>query len=357
MSDNHPPYGGYPDPNAGAWGNQPDPNAPYGAQPASGAPYGSPPASGAPYGSPPASGAPYGAQPASGAPYGAQPASGAPYGSQPASGAPYGAPQPAVSYPGQAGFPPPAAPYAPGTPQGGGGKSKGLIVGLAAGAVTLTLLCCGGGLAYVAFNGDEEDPKPVASGSATPGPDGSPSATPSADGPESPGPDGPTNNDAITARYASEMSAVCDGGPILNAAPYTAPAGSKAYVFSNSPDRPTFWSQKTISSAKPYYAKSADFATVSVIGCLKMVEGSEGTPKKCQYKNSEDKVVTVDYISSRYTLTFHAAKTAEKVGDGGTVNAPAARCPSFISYNKVTMKSYATPDSGTIEAALDRFLK
>ncbi|MBF5029827.1 hypothetical protein IRY44_08750 [Micromonospora sp. ANENR4] len=344
MSDNHPPYGGYPDPNAGAWGNQPDPNAPYGAQPASGAPYGSQPASGAPYG----------AQPASGAPYGAQPGSGAPYGAQPGSGAPYGA-QPAAPYPGQPGYPG-SAPYAP-TPPPSGGKSKGLIVGLAAGAVTLTLLCCGGGLAYVAFNGDEEDPKPVASGSATPGPDNSPSATPSAGGPESTGPDGPTNNDSITARYASEMSAVCDGGAILNAAPYTAPAGSKAYVFSNSPDRPSFWSQKTISSAKPYYAKSADFATVSVIGCLKMVEGSEGTPKKCQYKNSEDKVVTVDYISSRYTLTFHAAKTGEKVGDGGTVTAPAARCPSFISYNKVTMKSYASPDSGTIEAALDRFLK
>ncbi|WP_435091637.1 hypothetical protein, partial [Micromonospora aurantiaca (nom. illeg.)] len=329
MSDNHPPYGGYPDPNAGAWGNQPDPNAPYGAQPASGAPYGS--------------------QPASGAPYGAQPASGAPYGAQPGSGAPYGA-QPAAPFPGQPGYPGPA-PYAPTPPPPSGGKSKGLIVGLAAGAVTLTLLCCGGGLAYVAFNGDEEDPKPVASGSATPGPDTSPSATPSADGPESTGPDGPSNNNSITARYASEMSAVCDGGAILNAAPYTAPAGSKAYVFSNSPDRPSFWSQKTVSSAKPYYAKSADFATVSVIGCLKMVEGSEGTPKKCQYKNSEDKVVTVDYISSRYTLTFHAAKTGEKVGDGGTVTAPAARCPSFISYNKVTMKSYASPDSGTIEAA------
>ncbi|WP_435055158.1 hypothetical protein [Micromonospora aurantiaca (nom. illeg.)] len=335
MSDNHPPYGGYPDPNAGAWGNQPDPNAPYGAQPASGAPYGS--------------------QPASGAPYGAQPASGAPYGAQPGSGAPYGA-QPAAPFPGQPGYPGPA-PYAPTPPPPSGGKSKGLIVGLAAGAVTLTLLCCGGGLAYVAFNGDEEDPKPVASGSATPGPDTSPSATPSADGPESTGPDGPSNNNSITARYASEMSAVCDGGAILNAAPYTAPAGSKAYVFSNSPDRPSFWSQKTVSSAKPYYAKSADFATVSVIGCLKMVEGSEGTPKKCQYKNSEDKVVTVDYISSRYTLTFHAAKTGEKVGDGGTVTAPAARCPSFISYNKVTMKSYASPDSGTIEAALDHFLK
>ncbi|WP_405089835.1 hypothetical protein OG767_19295 [Micromonospora sp. NBC_01392] len=333
MSDNHPPYGGYPDPNAGAWGNQPDPNAPYGQQPASGAPYGQQPASGAPYGTPPASGAPYGTQPASGAPFGAQP--GAPYQGQP-------------------GYPPPA-PFAPVPPPAK--SKKGLIVGLAAGAVTLTLLCCGGGLAYVAFGGDDkDDPTPIASGSATPGP-GASTPGPTESAPESTGPDEPSNNDALTARYSSEMSAVCDGGAILNAAPYTTPANAKAYVFSNSPDRPSYWSQKSFSSEKPYYAKSADFATVSVIGCLKMVDGSEGTPKKCQYKASDGKAVTVDYISSRYTLTFHAAKTGEKIGDGGTVTAPAARCPSFISYNKVTMRSYAAPDSGTMEAALDRFLK
>ncbi|WFE40740.1 hypothetical protein [Micromonospora sp. WMMD998] len=344
MSDNHPPYGGYPDPNAGAWGNQPDPNAPYGQQPASGAPYGTPPASGAPYGQQPASGAPYGTPPASGAPYGAQPGSGAPY------GAPAGAP-----YPGQPGYPGQPAPFAPAPPPGR--SKKGLIVGLAAGAVTLTLLCCGGGLAYVAFGGDDkDDPTPVASGSTTPGPDTSTPA-PTGSAPESTGPEEPPSNDALTARYSSEMSAVCEGGSILNAAPYTGPSNAKAYVFSNAPDRPTYWSQKSFSSDKRYYVKSADFASASVIGCLKVVDGSEGAPKKCQYKATDGKIVTVDYISSRYTLTFHAAKTGEKIGDGGTVTAPTARCPSFISYNKTTMKSYAAPDSGTIEAALDRFLK
>ncbi|WP_254909688.1 hypothetical protein [Micromonospora sp. NBS 11-29] len=236
-------------------------------------------------------------------------------------------------------------------------SKKGLIVGLAAGAVTLTLLCCGGGLAYVAFGGDDDDPTPVASGTPTPGPDGTSTPGPTGSAPESTGPEQPSNNDSLTARYASEFSAVCEGGAILNAAPYSGPSGAKAYVFSNAPDRPNYWSQKSFSSAKPYYAKSADFATASVVGCLKMVEGSEGTPKKCDYKASDGKAVTVDYISSRYTLTFHAAKTAEKIGDGGTVTAPAARCPSFISYNRTTMKSYAAPDSGTIEAALDRFLK
>ncbi|GAB3838644.1 hypothetical protein GCM10029963_05000 [Micromonospora andamanensis] len=83
--------------------------------------------------------------------------------------------------------------------------------------------------------------------------------------------------------------------------------------------------------------------------------GQRGHPRKCQYKDRDDKQVTVDYVSSRYTLTFYAAKTAEKIGEGGRVNAPAVRCPSFISYNKETMKAYAQPDSGAIELALDKF--
>ncbi|MEU1686587.1 hypothetical protein [Micromonospora sp. NPDC005707] len=180
-----------------------------------------------------------------------------------------------------------------------------------------------------------------------------PNATPSAAGP-SESPEQPDDN-AVTARYFSDMSSVCDGSAILNAAPYTPGSRAKAYTFANSPDRPSYWSYKSVSSTKPYYSKSADFASVAVVGCLKVVDGSEGTPKKCDYK-SDGKVVTVSYISSRYELTFYAAKTGEKIGDGGAVSAPANRCPSFISYNKVTMKSYAAPDSGTIEAALDRFL-
>ncbi|PSK64046.1 hypothetical protein B0E53_04006 [Micromonospora sp. MH33] len=229
-------------------------------------------------------------------------------------------------------------------------SNKGLIIGLSAGAAVVLLALCGGGVGLFLAAGDDK-PDPVASSSSKPA---GPSAEPSAGGPESetPAPD----NNAVTARYSSDMSSVCDGSAILNAAPYTAGSPAKAYTFANSPDRPSYWSSKSISSAKPYYSKSADFESVAVVGCLKVVEGSEGTPKKCDYKNNDGKIVTVSYISSRYELTFYAAKTGEKIGDGGTVSAPANRCPSFISYNKLTMTSYAAPDSGTIEAALDKFL-
>ncbi|WP_405096875.1 hypothetical protein [Micromonospora sp. NBC_01412] len=236
-------------------------------------------------------------------------------------------------------------------------SNRGLIIGLSVGAAVVVLLAlCGTGIGFLLVGEDDEDPKPIASAPANPTDGPQPGTDNSAAPQPSESQEQPNNNNAVTARYSSELSAVCDGGPILNAAPYNGPSGAKAYTFSNSPDRPSSWSSKSVSSDKPYYAKSADFETVSVVGCLKVEAGSEGTPKECNYKDSAGKTVTVSYISSRYTLTFYAAKTGEKIGDGGTVNAPANRCPSFISYNKATMKSYAAPDSGTMEAALDKFL-
>ncbi|MER5705862.1 hypothetical protein ABT023_28490 [Micromonospora sp. NPDC002296] len=237
-------------------------------------------------------------------------------------------------------------------------SNRGLVIGLSVGAAVVVLLAlCGTGIGFLLVN-DDEDPKPIASAPANPTTDPQPGTDNSAEPRPSESQEQPNNNNnnAVTARYSSELSAVCDGGQILNAAPYNGPSGAKAYAFSNSPDRPSSWSSKSVSSSKPYYAKSADFQTVSVVGCLKVVDGSEGAPKECNYKDSAGKTVTVSYISSRYTLTFYAAKTGEKIGDGGTVSAPANRCPSFISYNKATMKSYAAPDSGSIEAALDKFL-
>ncbi|TDC67004.1 hypothetical protein E1258_01160 [Micromonospora sp. KC207] len=292
MSNNHPPYGGQPDPNVTPWGGPP-------AQPAGYPAYGQPG---------------------------------------------YGQPGPPPQF--AAPVPPPRK------------SNRGLIIGLAAGAVVVVLAICGAGIG-LALVGNDDDPTPKVSGPASVSPsNGNPQ--PGTDNSAAPEPseseEQPGSNDAVTARYSSDLSSVCDGSPILNAAAYSGPSGAKAYTFANSIERPTFWSTKSVSSEKPYYAKSADFESVSVVACLKVNEGSEGTPKKCDYKDNSGKRVSISYISSRYAMTFYAAKTGEKIGDGGTVNAPANRCPSFISYNKLTMRSYASPDSGTIEAALDKFL-
>ncbi|MFD6564840.1 hypothetical protein [Micromonospora profundi] len=301
MSSNYPPYEGQqPDPNVTPWSGPPAPQQ--GGYPS--------------YEQPPA--------PQYGAP--------APQ---------YGAPMPPPQY--GVPVPPPKK------------SNKGLIIGLVAGAVVLILAVCGAGIGLLVAYGGDDEPSTVASASPTPGTDGGSSPDPAAT--PTPGQSAPPNdNNSMTARFSSDLSNVCEGSQILNAAPYNGPSGAKAYTFSNNPDRPTFWSSKFVGSTKPYYAKSSEYESVSVVGCLKFEEGSQGTPKKCQYKDSSEKQVTVDYVSSRYTLTFYAAKTAEKIGDGGTVTAPAARCPSVISYDKSTMRAYAAPDSGTIEAALDKFL-
>ncbi|MFG2060883.1 hypothetical protein ACGFIK_05635 [Micromonospora sp. NPDC048871] len=311
MSDSYPPYGGQPDPNAGGWGNPPGPPA---------GPF--PP--GSPVGQPLPPGSPVGQ-------------SGYP--------SPYGAPPP----------PPPPPPY--GVPPQQQKSKNGLWLGLGIGAVVMAVLvACGGTIGYFMLSGDDEDnPTPVASGSSSPSAAPENSESPDA-APPPPEPDNqPDNNNAVTARSSSDMSAVCDGSPILNAAPYTSAKGAKVYTFANSPERPQSWLSKSVGYNKPYYAKIADWAKVSVIGCLTFEEGSEGEPRKCDYKDSDDKKITVDYISARYTLTFYAAKTGEKIGDGGRVNAPAVRCPSFISYNRSTMKAYASPDDGALELALDKF--
>ncbi|TCB98509.1 hypothetical protein E0H26_09055 [Micromonospora zingiberis] len=316
MSDSYPPYGGQPDPNAAAWGTPP------------GSPVGQPLPPGSPVGQPLPPGSPVGQPLPPGSPVGQS-------GYPPQFGAP---------------VPPPPPPYGAPAPKS---SKTGLWLGLGIGAAVMAVLvACGGTIGYFMLAADDDESTPVATGPSSPptGPDApdAPSAAPPAE-PQS------DNNNAITARNSSDMSAVCEGSPILNAAPYTAAKDAKVYTFANSPDRPQSWLSKSAGYNKPYYAKTADWATVSVVGCLAFEQGSEGEARKCEYNDRDDKKVTVDYVSSRYTLTFHAAKTGEKIGDGGRINAPAVRCPSFISYNKETMKAYAQPDSGAIELALDKF--
>ncbi|MEU5948657.1 hypothetical protein ABZ793_24290 [Micromonospora sp. NPDC047465] len=205
------------------------------------------------------------------------------------------------------------------------------------------LVLAGVGLALV--DDDEQTPSATSGG---PGADASP--TPGGSESQEPG------DNAVTARSDSDLGNVCEGSQILNAAPYNGPSGAKAYTFANSPDRPALWSSTSIASDKPYHAESTDFESVSVVGCLEFV-GGQGTPRECEYTDLGNRRVTIDYVASRYKLTFYAAKTAEKIGDGGTVSTPANRCPTFLSsYNKNTDKAYASPDTDAVETALDKFL-
>jgi hypothetical protein len=261
----------------------------------------------------------------------------------------YGPPisaQPGYSQPFSA--PPGQPPYGAQPGFGTGGQppaksKKGLIIGLIVGAVVLLLILCGVGAALIVSNADDDDPStPTSLSSNSPAP-----ATTKAK---------PQNNNAVTADSSSDFGNVCQKGAILNAPDYSSPATAKAYVFANAPERLTTWSSKSLDSTASYYAKTADYASVNVVGCLAVEEGSEGTPLKCDIKASDGAKLTIDYLSLRYKLTFYAAKTGEEIGDGGTVNAPATKCPMFVSYNRTTLKAYASPDEATIDAALKKFL-
>ncbi|QGN50029.1 hypothetical protein ACN26Y_30040 [Micromonospora sp. WMMD558] len=130
----------------------------------------------------PTSGPGYG-QPTSGGPGYGQPTSGGPSYGQPTSGVPgYGQPAESTPYPQPGAFPPPQ-------PGGAPARRSKLPLVLSLGLVGLLVLCLGGGgLAYVALSGSDEDPAPVPSsapsGDATPraaAEEETPSAEPSAE--------------------------------------------------------------------------------------------------------------------------------------------------------------------------------
>ncbi|GAB2955241.1 hypothetical protein GCM10027280_49580 [Micromonospora polyrhachis] len=354
MTDPYSPYSNQPDPNQPQQWGPPPTSAPPGqsagypapAQPGAQPQYGQPAQPGQydPTGQQPQYGTP--GQPGQYDPTGAQPQYGQP--AQPGQYDPTGQ-QPQYGTPGQPGAYDPSGQPPYGTPEPPKKSNKGLTIGLIIGGVVLlVLLLCGGAVALVMNSGDDEDDKPIAQPGNSAGADPSNGAKPTQPGNK--------NNNAITADSASDFREVCSGGAIMNAAPYNGPAGAKAYAFSNSPGRLTSWGTESLDYDATYYAKSAEYTTVSVVGCLTYEEGSEASGQKCDIKASDGTKLTVDYMSSRYTLTFHNAQTGEKIGDGGSINAPATRCPSFMTYNKTTLKSYASPDDGTLNAAFKKFL-
>ncbi|BCJ64234.1 hypothetical protein Prubr_12550 [Polymorphospora rubra] len=273
----------------------------------------------------------------------------------PPPGPSYGPPTTPMSGPPMGDYPPQQPTYAqPVPPYGQPPKrsNNGLLIGMGVAVLVLLLAVGGLGIALLAGGDDEPEVTTQPTTSTTEEPGGTePSGEPSPDSPP------PANNNAVTAKYSSDFEEVCAGGAILNAADYTAGSNTtKVYAFSNSPDRASDWRTRSVGYDKPFYAKSADFTTVSVVACLTTVPGSEGTPKKCDYKDRDEKPIQVDYISSRLDVAFYAAKTGQKLGTGDQVNAPANRCPSYISYNSSTMKAYAAPDEGAITAAIEKFL-
>lgn len=237
-------------------------------------------------------------------------------------------------------------------------SNRGLIIGLGIGVLVLLLVVGAAGLVVVNQLGDDPDTDPVAESTTAP-PETGPSdeGIPSDESTEDSSGGDNSGNNAVTAKYSADFEIVCQGGSVLNSAEYRGGRSAKAYVFANSLARPQNYNYQVGFTKPSFYGTSSGFTRVGVVGCLTAVDGSEGPGRKCTVEDSKKKRITLDYVSSRFTLTFYAAKTGEKLGEGGTVNAPATRCPFLMQYDPATRKSYALPDEGAVTAAFQKFMR
>ena len=164
-----------------------------------------------------------------------------------------------------------------------------------------------------------------------------------------------SSNNAVTAERYSDFDAVCAGGSVMNAATFNKSAKPyKVASFSKNPKRTSF-STESVGYDTAYYVDSkTDVSTISTVACLETVAGSENKELDCDYEK-DGATINVAYYSSKRKLTFYSAKDGKKVGDGGEINAPALKCPSFLSYDKETMSAYASVDDASLEAAISKF--
>lgn len=224
-----------------------------------------------------------------------------------------------------------SAPILPETPQPK--SNTGLIIGLVVGGVVL-LAIVGMGILFAVLGSkasDSESPSPSSSNSPS------------------------KANSAEVASSTFDYDAVCNGGSISNAAALGDKASAKIMTFSQSPRVQGSWSYESVGYGKPYYVNSTDIELVSVVACLEEVKSARAVGQTCDYKD-DGKTVSIKYYSSQYKLSFYAAKTGKKASEGGTINAPANKCPSFISYDPSTLSAYASPDEDALDAKYTDFI-
>jgi hypothetical protein len=241
--------------------------------------------------------------------------------------------------------PPPPPAWEPAPPPG---RHIGLIAGL---AVAVALLLCVVGVLSIAFIArGATDPEPPRRGPLVEG------QAPLAPATGSPVPPGSPADGGVVAQDDHDFDVVCKGGSVANAADYRK-GRVKLLAFSDAHDIAGPWGSETVEYDRPYELGQGPVTSVSVVACLRKVAGSEGKPRACAYSDQNGKAVSVSLVPVRYRLTFHAAKTGDRLADGGVINGPSAECPSMVLYNASTRRTYARPDDGALTAAFDRFTR
>lgn len=249
-------------------------------------------------------------------------------------------PQPPIP-PAQPPLSQPPQPVQYGQPQPGGQKSKAhLIIGLVVGGAALLIIT----IIFIVVVMGAVLNKNSASNTKSSGSSDSSADTGTTDTPQ---------KSALTAKYTSDFSKVCDGTPIANAASYTSPASAKILSFYASPlGSSKTWIYTSAGYGKSYYVDNdTPLEDVSVVTC--MTASTRSGSIDCELSNGD----VIKYHSSNYKVSFYEAKTGKKIKDGSPIVVEATQCPSLISYDRNKKEAYALPDSKLLEATLDTFVR
>lgn len=160
-----------------------------------------------------------------------------------------------------------------------------------------------------------------------------------------------TKNNAITAKFASDYNAVCDGGSVLNA-----PAPVKPYLietfFTNDASSGTSWASINVGYGEAYHPDSKNPVSANVVACLTQKKDSEAKSKVCNFEEGADnKPISINYYSVEYELVYREAKTGKSIGSPIPINGPATTCPLFATYSKTDPRIFADPDKVALEVS------
>lgn len=166
---------------------------------------------------------------------------------------------------------------------------------------------------------------------------------------------GSSTNRIVTAESYRDFGAVCGGFTVKNAAAFTNKASAIIATFSQSPRTGGSWSYEDVGYGKSYTATDGDFTKINTVACLHEIRDTKVLAKTCSYDRNGSQI-QVKYYSINYKLSYYQAKTGQRIADGGTLEAKADDCPSFVVYDEATLSAYALPPNDRIDVAHTAFV-
>lgn len=233
--------------------------------------------------------------------------------------------------------PPVPTPSAIPTPGTGAPQGPKRNVGLIVGIIIAAMLVIGGIVAAIVVTSNSSK---------------SDNQTSSDERTEDDGKDDIKSVNAKTASSIGQFSAVCENGSITNAADFAEPYRVVAF---SQPSIKSSWASVNLSYDADYRVDTKAFTEANTVACLEEKDGTAVKSQTCEFTTRGEKV-SVDYYAVEYNLTIYEAKTGKKVKDLGTINGPALKCPSFVTYDRSDPKIHANPDADAVDAAIASFV-